>query len=114
MGRLRFGDYEFAVESALERPNDADSAAIEIDIAPPKSEEFAASHARTDRDRNDRFERPPSCGVEEYPYLIRVEDDHLEAPNPWRIDEISDVARHEVPAHRLAERGVKHRVEVVH
>src|ERR1039457_478383 len=113
-GGLRLGDDELTVEPALESARDVDRAAVEINVAPAKREQLTASHARADGDRDDCLKWPLLRRLEQHTYLIRVQDRHLNSADTWRVDQVSNVARHEVPAHRLAERRVKRRVEVMH
>jgi hypothetical protein len=91
-----------------------DGPAVEINVTPAKGEKLAAPHAGAHRDRDDRLKWPLLRCLEQHPYLIRVQDRHFSSADTWRADQVSDVARHEVPAHRLAERRVERRVEVMH
>ncbi len=111
--RLWWRHGQIPVRMPLHGPDHAQRPLLQVDVGPVQCEQLALAHAGGYRERENRFQRTIARPVQKRPRLFGSEGSHLQMPGARGVDEAGDVARHEVPPHRLLERFVEHGVDVM-
>lgn len=98
----------------LELPDQVHGPRCEVHVRPSQPEQLTLAHPGGDRQDVERFEAVAIDRPKEGLRLVGREDMELEASSAWRRDGLGDVALHEAPPHRVAERMVEDPVELEH